>query len=79
MKWYKKVGLVLAIPFLLNPVVFVWYLNIGGIVAAIRQGRRERRAAREESLRAVAEQRAELTEAITEERPVERELVGTRH
>ena len=79
MKWYKKLALVLAIPLLLNPVVFVWYLNIGGIVAAIRQGQKERRAARKESLTATAEERLDVTEAVAQEHTAERELVGTRH
>jgi len=35
-------ALVLAIPVLLIPVAFVWYINIGGIVAAIREVRIKR-------------------------------------
>ena len=31
------VALVLAIPVILFPAAFVWYLNIGGIVAAVRE------------------------------------------
>lgn len=37
--------LALAIPVLLFPVAFVWYLNIGGIYAALRK---TRKAGREE-------------------------------
>lgn len=38
-------ALVLAIPVLLIPVAFVWYINIGGILAAMREAR-EKRATR---------------------------------
>ena len=32
-------ALVVAIPVVLFPAAFVWYLNIGGIVAAVREAR----------------------------------------
>jgi hypothetical protein len=47
------VALVIAIPVVLFPAAFVWYLNIGGVVAKVR----EARAAREkktETARTVA-------------------------
>ena len=67
MEWQVILALVLVIPILLFPVVFVWYLNIGGIYALIREARRKK-AAREEGTRTVAEEHRD-----------ERELVGTRH
>ena len=41
------VALVLAIPVILFPAAFVWYLNIGGIVQAVRDAKaaREKKAA----------------------------------
>ncbi len=41
------VALVVAIPIILFPVALVWYLNIGGIVHAVREARaaREKKAA----------------------------------
>jgi hypothetical protein len=33
------VALVLAIPVILFPAAYVWYLNVGGIVLAVRQAR----------------------------------------
>ena len=41
------IALVLAIPVILLPAAYVWYLNIGGIVHALREARaaREKRAA----------------------------------
>ena len=42
------VALVLAIPVILFPAAFVWYLNIGGIVTAVREAKaaREKKAAK---------------------------------
>ncbi len=46
MEWQIIVALVLAVPIILLPVAFVWYLNMGGIYTAIKEAR-ERRAVRE--------------------------------
>ena len=35
-------ALVLAIPVILIPVVFVWYINVGGVFAAVREAREKR-------------------------------------
>lgn len=50
MQWEIVLALVIAIPVILFPVAYVWYLNIGGIAAALRKARRQR-AARRESVR----------------------------
>ena len=42
MEWQIVVALVIAIPIILFPLVFVWYLNIGGIYAAIKEARARR-------------------------------------
>jgi hypothetical protein len=52
MEWQFIVALVVAIPIILFPAVFVWYLNAGGIFAAIKEAR-ERRAAHEKGAKAV--------------------------
>jgi hypothetical protein len=52
MQWEFIVALVLAIPVILFPVAFVWYLNIGGIYHAIQEAR-NRRAAREKRAKAI--------------------------
>jgi len=39
MQWEIIVALVVAIPVILFPAAFVWYLNIGSIVQAVRQAR----------------------------------------
>lgn len=54
MEWQVIVALVIAVPVLLIPVVLIWYLNIGGMVTAVREARRAKAAHREQ-------------EAITEE------------
>jgi len=40
------IALVVAIPVILFPAAFVWYMDIGGIVQAVRQARTRRVAAR---------------------------------
>ena len=37
MQWELIVALVIAIPIILFPAAFVWYLNIGGIYAANKE------------------------------------------
>ena len=54
MEWQIIVALVLIIPIILIPVVFVWYLNVGGIYAAIKEAR-ARRVAHEKGVTTKAE------------------------
>ena len=49
MQWELIVALVIAIPIILFPVAYVWYINIGGIVAAIKRAR-EKRVTQKESV-----------------------------
>ncbi len=53
MQWEFVVALVIAIPIILFPAAFVWYLNIGGIYAAIREAR-ARRVTREKGVKVTA-------------------------
>jgi len=46
MEWQLILALLLAIPIILFPAAYVWYLNIGGVYAAIKE-RRRRKSARE--------------------------------
>ena len=55
MEWQIILALVLAAPIILVPVAFVWYLNIGGVVAAAKEARK-RKAAAEETTTAVTAQ-----------------------
>ena len=42
MQWQVIVALVIAIPVILLPVLFVWFLNIGGIYTSIKEIRARR-------------------------------------
>ncbi len=46
MQWEFIVALVIAVPIILFPVAFVWYLNVGGVVQAVREARQARAAGR---------------------------------
>ena len=56
MQWEFIVALVIAIPIILFPAAFVWYLNIGGIVQAIQKVTRKTKVAHEERTRAAEAQ-----------------------
>ena len=47
MEWQIVIALAVAIPVILFPAAFVWYLNVGGIVYAVRKAKvaREKKAA----------------------------------
>jgi hypothetical protein len=42
MQWEVIVALIIAIPIILFPVAFIWYINLGGIYAAIKEARAKR-------------------------------------
>ncbi len=44
MEWQIVVALIVAVPLILIPPVFVWYLNIGGIYAIIKEAREKKMA-----------------------------------
>jgi hypothetical protein len=48
MEWQVVVALVVAVPIILFPAAFVWYLNLGGIYAAIKEAR-AKKVAREKN------------------------------
>ena len=39
MEWQIVVAIAIAVPVILFPAAFVWYLNLGGIVAAMKEAR----------------------------------------
>lgn len=45
MEGQLMLALVLAIPVILFPVALIWYLNIGGLFAAIKKAREKKLAA----------------------------------
>jgi len=42
MEWQFMVMLIVMVPVVLLPVAFVWYLNLGGVWAAMRRARKEK-------------------------------------
>lgn len=42
MEWQFIVAMAVIIPVTLLPVAFVWYLNLGGLYAAVREARAKR-------------------------------------
>jgi len=64
MQWELIVALVLAIPIILFPVAYVWYINIGGIVAAVKEARGRRVTQGKGSLEKEMEYNTALNEAI---------------
>jgi len=51
MEWQIIVAIAIMTPVILIPVLLVWYLNIGGIYAAIKEAR-ARRAVRQKEAKA---------------------------
>ena len=49
MQWELIVALVIAIPVILFPAAFVWYLNIGGLVQSVREARQAKAAQKKET------------------------------
>jgi len=39
MEWQAILALLIVIPIILVPVVFVWYLNMGGLYTALKEGK----------------------------------------
>ncbi len=64
MEWQIILALAVAIPIILLPVAYVWYINIGGTVAAIKRAREKRVTRREGSPEHEVEYNTALTEAI---------------
>jgi len=64
MGWQVILALVLVIPVILIPVAFIWYLNIGGIHAVLKEAK-EKRAASETGVKAkTVESPVEITNAL---------------
>ena len=55
MEWQVIVALVVAIPVILFPAAFIWYLSVGGLYQAVRATREHR--ARQAEAETVVEER----------------------
>jgi len=53
MEWQIIVALVIAIPIILFPVIFIWYINIGGMYIAIKEARARQTARKKKALETV--------------------------
>lgn len=62
MDWQIILALVITIPIIMLPVTLIWYLNIGGLFAAIKQ----RQATREQSGKETAEPVRHITVEVKE-------------
>lgn len=64
MQWELIVALAIAIPVILFPIAFIWYLNIGGIYTAVKEARKKRVTREKPGLEQDVEYNAALTEAV---------------
>ena len=53
MEWWHILILVLVIPIMCLPVALIWYVNIGGMIQAVKEAQ-QARAAREKTVGTVA-------------------------
>ena len=64
MGWLTILALVVIIPVILIPVAFVWYLNIVGIHAVLKEAREKRTASKKELKAKTAESPVEINNAL---------------
>lgn len=57
MEWYAILAIILAIPVILIPIAFIWYINVSGIYTVTRETMKRRavRRKREKEVRLVSE------------------------
>ncbi len=48
MQWEFVIAIIIAVPVMLLPAVFVWYLNVGGVIAAVKEMRARKHARADE-------------------------------
>jgi hypothetical protein len=68
MEWQIILALVIGIPIVLFPVAFIWYINAGGIVAAVKKAREKR---------TVREDKTDANKEVLREQEYEKVLVDT--
>ena len=74
MEWQIVVALVIAVPVILFPAAFVWYLNLGGLYATVKEAR-AKKVAQEKGTRvntlttaSIYDRKSHPTQPITEPR-----------
>ncbi len=48
MEWQIIIAILIALPIILFPIALIWYLNLGGIVTAVKEARMRRTLKEEE-------------------------------
>jgi hypothetical protein len=76
MEWQIIVVLAVVVPLILFPVVFIWYVNIGGLYTMLRERQNKKAVAKERS-REIAEEQAVVKVATAQERGERRPRVLT--
>jgi hypothetical protein len=54
MKWELVIALIIAVPIILFPAAYVWYINIGGVFQAVKEFK-ARRLARQKAGKAIVD------------------------
>jgi hypothetical protein len=72
MEWQLVIFLIIAIPVILFPVAFVWYLNIGGIYVMIKEARARRAAKKKETAEYLKSLNTKREEALEKVKALER-------
>jgi hypothetical protein len=49
MEWQFILALIIVVPIILFPALFVWYLNVAGVLAVVRDKMRRRAEAKEQA------------------------------
>jgi hypothetical protein len=75
MQWEFIVALVVAIPIILFPAAFIWYVNVGGLYTMLKE-RRRKKAAAEERSKGIAREQTVVTGAVAQRSHWEKELTG---
>ena len=57
MEWQVIVALVVMLPVILLPAAFVWYLNVGGMVTALKEARKKQTTREQTGEKVVADQK----------------------
>jgi hypothetical protein len=77
MQWEFIVALVVAIPIILFPAAFIWYVNVGSLYIMLRERRKKKAAAKERSREINGEQTV-VTGVVAQGRHWAKGLTGIR-
>ena len=75
MQWEFIIALLIAVPIILLPAAFIWYLNIGGIYVAIREALK-RRATQQQQTKIVMQAQEAISTVQISNLPTEDRILG---